>query len=69
MATIDANKPYEYTKEDVGSFSGGTWTSVLGDVPHPISYKQSDPTNVNSPMDIVNDLSAITLGGFSGLNN
>ena len=46
----------------LGSFSGGTWDASLGNAPHPISVNQQKRVAVI-------DLSAITLGGFGGLNN
>ena len=49
----------------LGSFSGGTWESSFGTVPHPtnITYKYSQSG------DTVVDLSAVQIGGFNGLNN
>jgi len=69
MATFSANSQYEYSNLILGSFSGGTWNSSLGNAPHPESYKLSDPTNVNSSGDTVLKMNAITIGGFNGLNN
>jgi hypothetical protein len=69
MAQIDVNKHYEYTNQMAGSFSGGTWSASLGDVPHPVNYSKSVPGDPSSEMNVVRDLSAVTLGGFSGLNN
>ena len=46
----------------LGSYSGGTWESSLGNAPHPINVNQEKRVAVI-------DLSAITLGGFGGLNN
>jgi hypothetical protein len=65
MATYSANTFYEYTNEMLGSFSGGTWDSSLGNAPHPqsITYAHSKTG------DTVVDLSSITIGGFNGLNN
>jgi hypothetical protein len=65
MATYSANTYYEYTNQRFGSFSGGAWTSALGNVPHPaaITFKYS------SSGDTVLDLSSVTLGGPNGLNN
>jgi hypothetical protein len=45
-----------------GSYSGGTWDSSLGNVPHPQAY-------VEGTRGWVIDLSAVKLGGFNGLNN
>ena len=65
MATYSANTFYEYTNQRLGSFSGGTWNSSLGNAPHPqaITYSRS------STGDTVIDYSSITIGGFNGLNN
>jgi hypothetical protein len=59
---LDVNVQYEYTNEMLGSFSGGTWEASYGNAPHPISVNQQKRVSVI-------DLSAITLGGFGGLNN
>ena len=61
MPTISANTYYEFTIGMLGSFSGGT-APAGSVVPHPIS------TNAEGTDSIV-DLSAVTLGGFDGLNN
>jgi hypothetical protein len=65
MATYSANTFYEYTSQKLGSASGGTWNSSLGNAPHPqaITYSRS------STGDTVVDLSSITIGGFNGLNS
>jgi len=62
FGSIDVNVQYEYTNEMLGSFSGGTWEASLGNAPHPINVNQEKRVSVI-------DLSAITLGGFGGLNN
>jgi len=62
FGVLDVNVQYEYTNEMIGSYSGGTWESYLGNAPHPISVNQEKRVAVI-------DLSAITLGGFGGLNN
>jgi len=62
IGTTYVNVQYEYTNEMEGSFSGGTWNSSLGDVPHPEAY-------VEGTRGWVIDLSAVRLGGFNGLNN
>ena len=62
FGVLDVNVQYEYTNQMLGSFSGGTWDSSLGNAPHPISVNQQKRVSVI-------DLSAITLGGFGGLNN
>jgi hypothetical protein len=62
FGVLDVNVQYEYTNQMLGSFSGGTWNSSLGNAPHPISVNQEKRVSVI-------DLSAITLGGFGGLNN
>jgi hypothetical protein len=59
---ITANKFYEYTSQMEGSFSGGTWDSSLGNVPHP----QWSSNNGNY---VVIQSNAVALGGFNGLNN
>ena len=63
---FQSNLYYEYGTGQTGSFSGGTWDSSLGDVPHPESY-------VNLLQDgkkgTVIQLNSITIGGFNGLNN
>lgn len=65
MATYSANTAYEYTNQIMGSASGGTWTTSLGNVPHP----ESISNNRTSSGDTVFDLSAVRIGGFGGLNN
>ena len=62
IGTTYVNVQYEYTNQMEGSFSGGTWNSSLGDVPHPQAY-------VEGTRGWVIDLSAVKLGGFNGLNN
>lgn len=69
MATFSANSQYEYSNLILGSFSGGTWDSSLGNAPHPESYKLSNPLNLASSGDTVLQMNAITIGGFNGLNN
>jgi hypothetical protein len=60
MAEIDVNVQYAYTIGIWGGFSGGT--APAGSVaPHPVAISGTGTT--------VNDLSAIALGGFQGLNN
>jgi len=60
MGTIDVNVQYAYTINILGGFSGGT--APVGSVaPHPVAVSGTGTT--------VNDLSAIALGGFQGLNN
>jgi hypothetical protein len=61
MPTISANTFYEYTIGMLGSFSGGT-APAGSVVPHPVA------TTAEGDNSIV-DLSAVTLGGFDGLNN
>ena len=62
FGVLEVDVQYEYTNEILGSYSGGTWDSSLGNAPHPISVNQQKRVAVI-------DLSAITLGGFGGLNN
>jgi hypothetical protein len=69
MATYSANTQYEYSNQILGSYSGGTWESALGNAPHPISYKLSDPLNLSSSGNTVYQMNAITIGGINGLNN
>lgn len=69
MAIYSANTQYEYSNEILGSYSGGTWESGLGDAPHPISYKLSDPLDLASSGNTVYQMNAITIGGINGLNN
>lgn len=61
MPTISANTYYEYTIGMLGSFSGGTAPSG-STVPHPVATTAEGD-------DAIIDLSAVTLGGFDGLNN
>ena len=64
MAQVSANTQYNYSIEILGDFSGGT--APAGSVaPHPVAISTSTGLTVNT----VIDLSAIALGGFSGLNN
>jgi hypothetical protein len=65
MATYSANTFYEYTNQRLGSFSGGVWTSSLGNAPHPVDFNTSRSTTGDTFI----DMSSITLGGFNGLNN
>ena len=59
MADINVNVQYAYTIGILGNFSGGT--APAGSVaPHPVAVSDTNT---------VNDLSAIALGGFQGLNN
>ena len=62
IGTTYVNVQYEYTNQMEGSFSGGTWDSSLGNVPHPQAY-------VEGTRGWVIDLSAVALGGKNGLNN
>lgn len=64
MANIEVNKYYEYSIGILGNFSGGTASSGQT-APHPIAYSEK----TNSSGDTVIDMSAITIGGFDGLNN
>ena len=64
MAQVSANTQYNYSIEILGNFSGGT--APVGSVaPHPVAISTSTGITGNT----VTDLSAIALGGFSGLNN
>jgi hypothetical protein len=69
MAIYSANTQYEYSDEILGSYSGGTWEPELGNAPHPISYKLSDPLNLSSSGNTVYQMNSITIGGINGLNN
>lgn len=64
MATIQANKFYEYSIAILGDVSGGT-APVGQTAPHPIAYSEK----TNSSGDTVYDMSAIVIGGVNGLNN
>lgn len=64
MAQVSANTQYNYSIEILGDFSGGT--APAGSVaPHPVAISTSTGITGNT----VTDLSAIALGGFSGLYN
>ena len=65
MATFSANTYYATTNERQGSFTGGTWTASLGNVPHPAAIT----TSLSTTGDTVIDVSAVLIGGFNGLNN
>ena len=60
MADINVNVQYDYSIEILGGFSGGT-APVGGIAPHPVAVADNG--------DNINDLSAIAIGGFQGLNN
>lgn len=62
FGVLYVDQQYEYSNEMLGSFSGGTWEANLGNAPHPINVNQEKRVAVI-------DLSAISLGGFGGLNN
>jgi hypothetical protein len=66
---FDVNDQYEYGPGQEGSFSGGTWDSppFPAEPPHPIDWVPFGPNGERRGT--VVDLSAITLGGFNGLNN
>jgi hypothetical protein len=64
MALYSANTHYDYSIEILGDFSGGT-APAGQTAPHPIAYSEKR----NASGDTVIDLSAITLGGFDGINN
>jgi hypothetical protein len=61
-----ANEYYEFTDGMFGSYSGGTAPVVppLVNVPHPITQAM-----IGDQRGTVQDLSAVALGGFNGLNN
>jgi hypothetical protein len=61
-----ANEYYEFTDGMFGSYSGGTAPVVppLVNVPHPINQAM-----IGDQRGIVQDQSAVALGGFNGLNN
>lgn len=69
MATFSANTQYTYSNQILGSYSGGTWEESLGNAPHPISYKLSNPLDLSSSGDTVYQMNAITIGGVNGLNS
>lgn len=58
---IDANQQYEYSLEILGNYSGGTTDFPGAYAPHPIY--------TNALGQPVQQLNAITIGGFNGLNN
>jgi hypothetical protein len=60
MSNTNVNVQYDYSISILGGFSGGT-APAGSTAPHPIA--------VVGTGDTVTDLSAITLGGFNGLNN
>ena len=59
MANINVNQFYQYSIDILGNVSGGTAASGQT-APHPITYSNGN---------VVNDMSAITIGGVNGLNN
>jgi len=61
-----ANEYYEFTDGMFGSYSGGTAPvgPPLVNVPHPINQAM-----IGDQRGTVQDLSAVALGGFNGLNN
>jgi hypothetical protein len=59
MADRNVNEFYQYSINILGNFSGGTAASGQT-APHPVAFANGDS---------INDLSAIALGGFAGLNN
>lgn len=62
MANINVNVQYDYSAQILGNVSGGTYFVPANlAAPHPVAVVGSGDT--------VTDLSAITLGGFNGLNN
>jgi len=69
FGVFDVNDQYEYGPGQEGSFSGGTWDSppFPAEPPHPIDWVPFGPNGERQGT--VVDLSAITLGGFNGLNN
>ena len=64
FGSFSANTFYQWTNEMEGSFSGGTWEAGLGNVPHPVNQAM-----IGDKRGTVQDLSAVALGGFNGLNN
>jgi len=58
---ISADQQYAYTLEILGSFSGGSADFSGAYAPHPIFTNQLG--------EAVQQLNAITIGGFNGLNN
>jgi hypothetical protein len=59
-----ANQFYEFTGDMFGSYSGGTYNPSIGPIPHPANQAM-----IGGERGTVYDESAITLGGFNGLNN
>jgi len=66
FGTFYVNEYYEYGTGQTGSFSGGTWDTSLGDVPHPISYSSLSQDGKKGS---VTQMNSISIGGFNGLNN
>lgn len=64
FGSFSANTYYEWTNQMEGSFSGGTWDASLGNVPHP-----ENQAMIGDRRGTVQDMSAVALGGFNGLNN
>lgn len=69
MSIYSANTQYEYSNEILGSYSGGTWNSSIGNAPHPISYKLDNPLTMTGSSVTVYQMNAITIGGVNGLNS
>jgi len=69
MATLSANTFYEYTNQMEGSYSGGTWDPTLGNVPHSVATKQSNPFDPSSSGTTIIQMNDVALGGFKGLNS
>lgn len=65
MADINVNVQYDYSIGILGNFSGGS-VNVGGPTTNAVA---PHPVAVTGTGDTVNDLSAIALGGFQGLNN
>lgn len=59
-----ANEYYEYSNEIFGSYSGGTYESSVGNVPHPVNAAM-----IGVARGVVYDQSGVALGGPNGLNN
>lgn len=60
------NLYYQYGTGQTGSYSGGTWNTSIGTVPHPISYAN---LRQDGKKGSIEQMSAIVIGGPNGLNS
>ena len=66
FGNFQVNLYYEYGTGQTGSYSGGTWDSSLGPVPHPESFAN---LKQDGKKGTVYQMNAIVIGGGNGLNN